>query len=59
MKEGLKEVLMRRDGKTEEEANNAIELAKAFAAECTCLGELEEYVADEFGLEPDYVDELL
>lgn len=52
----LKNVLCRRDGLTAEEAEAAI----AEAQERVAQGEdPEDVLADEFGLEPDYVWELL
>lgn len=54
--ETLKEVLMRRDNMTSEEADEAI----ADAHERVIEGEdPEEVLADAFGLEPDYVFDLL
>ena len=52
----IKSVLMRRDGLTPEEADEMIEEARAMVAE----GENPERVLRvEFGLEPDYVFDLL
>lgn len=54
--ETLKQVLMRRDRLTSDEADAAIAEAKERVAE----GEdPEEVLLDEFGLEPDYVFDLL
>ena len=54
--ETLKEVLMRRDGMSSEEADEAI----IEAAELVFDGaDPEEVLAYEFGLEPDYVFDLL
>ena len=52
----LKNVLMRRDGMSSREADNAIDDAKqrVFDGE-----DPEEVLADEFGLEPDYIFDLL
>lgn len=56
MEETLKQVLMRRDGMTSREANEAI----AEARERVLEGEdPEEVLAEEFGLEPDYIFDLL
>ena len=56
MEETLKQVLMRRDGMTSREANEAI----ADARERVLEGEdPEEVLAEEFGLEPDYIFDLL
>ena len=59
--ETIKEVLMRRDGLTETEAEDAIEelrtdFQKRMARnDYSCMDIMEEY----FGLEPDYLDELI
>lgn len=54
--ESLRSILTRRDGCSEEEADELIAGAKAAVAE----GEdPEEVLSDHFGLEPDYVWELL
>lgn len=52
----LKNVLMQRDGMSSREADNAIDDAKqrVFDGE-----DPEEVLADEFGLEPDYIFDLL
>ena len=52
----LKKVLMQRDGMSSREADNAIDDAKqrVFDGE-----DPEEVLADEFGLEPDYIFDLL
>ena len=52
----LKKVLMQRDGMSSREADNAIDDAKqrVFDSE-----DPEEVLADEFGLEPDYIFDLL
>jgi hypothetical protein len=56
VEETLKQVLMRRDGLTDAEADEAIAEAQAWI----CQGEdPEEILADEFGLEPDYIFDLL
>ena len=56
MKELLKQVLMRRDGMTAAEARDAIDEARDLVR----LGaDPEEILADEFGLEPDYIFDLL
>lgn len=55
--ETLKEVLTGRDGMTEQEAQEAIEFARGLV-----LGagmDPEEVLMEEFGLEPDYVFDLL
>ena len=55
--ESLKEVLMRRDGLSGEEADEQIAEARLLVE----LGEAdpEELLHDEFGLEPDYVFDLM
>jgi len=54
--ETLKQVLMRRDKLSSDEADDAIDDAKALVA----AGEdPEEVLHDEFGLEPDFVFDLL
>ena len=55
-REPLKEVLMRRDGLTEVEAEEEIREAAAEVAEGA---DPEEVLAYSFGLEPDYVLDLL
>ena len=63
--ESLKEVLMRRDRMTEEEATFEIDEARQEIEEMIeeeglgAVCEAEEIVKDRFGLEPDYLDELL
>ena len=53
--ESIKEILMRRDGMTSEEANEAIQEARERVAE----GEdPEEILQDFFDLEPDYIFDL-
>jgi hypothetical protein len=53
----LKEVLMERDGMSEGEAEEAILFAKSLVFNDGC--DPEEVLLEEFGLEPDYVMELL
>jgi hypothetical protein len=54
--ESLREVLMRRDGMSGDEADELIEEARERVAD----GEdPEEVLLDEFGLEPDYIWDLL
>lgn len=52
----LKKVLMRRDGLTSSEADERIAEAKEMIADGQ---DPEEVLHDEFGLEPDYVFDLL
>ena len=54
-------ILMERDGYTETEAKKAVEMLTESiieAAEDGCYEEAEEYLMD-YGLEPDYLDDLL
>jgi len=53
----LKKVLMERDGMSEGEADEAILFAKSLVFNDGC--DLEEVLLEEFGLEPDYVFDLL
>lgn len=57
MTETLKQVLMRRDGLTSEEADSMIEDARSQVLDDGC--DPEEVLANDFGLEPDYVFDLL
>lgn len=62
MSETIKEVLMSRDGMSEAEAEQAIEECKAeleIALEEGDFDYAEEICQHHFGLEPDYLDELL
>ncbi len=56
MDETIKQVLMRRDGLSADEADEMIDYAKERIADGQ---DPEEVCAEEFGLEPDYVLELL
>ena len=59
--ESIKQILMRRDNMSEEDANQLIQDAqddlfhRLETNDCTA----DEICADWFGLEPDYIDELL
>ena len=56
----IKSVLMRRDGLTAEEADDLIADAKAELSELLADGEQPyDFCQDWFGLEPDYLMELL
>ena len=55
--ESLKEVIMRRDGLTNEEADAAI--ASAREAVYDGEGDPDDILLEDFGLEPDYVFDLL
>jgi len=60
--DNIKDILMRRDGITEEEANELIKDAKEQLQEYLDEGNTEaayEICSDYFGLEPDYIMELL
>ena len=58
--ESLKQVLMRRDGMTSEEADEAIAACKEDMMARIGEGELPFDILEEhFGLEPDYLEELL
>lgn len=56
----VKQVLLERDGLSEIEANNQISEFRATMYDLIEEGEdLEEIFMEEFGLEPDYLDEFL
>ena len=56
----LKQVLMGRDGLTSDEADDAIADAKMELLAQIQAGENPyDFCAEEFGLEPDYLDDLL
>ena len=60
--ETIKQILMRRDGMTEQEAKNLIIDAKAALQEYLDDGDFiaaEDICSEYFGLEPDYLMELL
>lgn len=61
--ETIKEVLMRRDGMTEDEADEVIALAKIDLQERlenpSAYDSAFDICADHFGLEPDYIHELI
>ena len=60
MVDSIKSVLMRRDGMTEEEADDLIREAKDDLHTRLAEGEMPEDICEEwFGLEPDYIDELI
>ena len=54
--ETLKEILIRRDGMTEAEANELIQEARASVEDGA---DPEEVLLFEFGLEPDYIFDLI
>ena len=58
--ETIKDILIRRDGMTEEEALDLIQQAKDDLEEGILNGEPDYNICEKwFGLEPDYIDELL
>ena len=58
--ESIKDILMRRDGMTEEEAGELIEDATNDLHERLADGEMPHDICNEwFGLEPDYIMELI
>jgi hypothetical protein len=59
--ESIKEILMRRDDMTEEEADDAVDDLKQQLNEYLAEGNLEDayYVCESVGLEPDYLMELM
>lgn len=58
--ENIKEVLMRRDGMSAEEAEDLIEEATEDLNARLAEGEMPDEICMEwFGLEPDYIDELI
>ena len=60
MRPSIKQVLMRRDGLSETEAEDLISEAKEDLFQRLEDGEMPfDICADWFGLEPDYLDELL
>ena len=60
MVESIMTVLMKRDGMTEEEARQEVEDAREELQELIEAGECPyDFCQDRFGLEPDYLDELL
>ena len=56
MEETIKQILMRRDGMSGDEADELIRDARKQVARGA---DPEEVLADEFGLEPDYIWELI
>jgi len=62
MRKSIKKVLVERDGITEKDAEERIEEARSEAFELIQegrLGEAYEICQVHFGLEPDYLDELI
>lgn len=56
----IKDVLMTRDGMSPEDAEELVQLAREDLQDRLAEGELPEDICEEwFGLEPDYIDELL
>ena len=63
-RETIQQILVRRDGMTEDEAqarfDEVAETISETMAECDCsLEDIEQIIEDEFGLEPDYFDEFI
>ena len=57
---GIKEILMKRDGLTEDEATDLIQEAQEDLHNRLADGEMPmDICAEWFGLEPDYLDELI
>ena len=64
MKYRIKDVLINRDDISPETAEHIISEARDYVMQGLASGELtvwdvEDYVACEFGLEPDYIDDLI
>jgi len=63
MRQSIKEVLMERDGLEEEEALELIQSATVELMSIVENGgtvvEAEDFIREEFGLEPDYLDDLI
>jgi hypothetical protein len=60
MVESIASVLMERDGMTQEEADKEIEMARKAMYERIAEGEMPHDICNEwFGLEPDYLEELI
>lgn len=60
--ESIKQVLMRRDGVSEQDAQDLIDEARAALQEYLDLGnyiDAQDVCQEFFGLEPDYLDELM
>ena len=62
MRESILDVLVNRDGMAPDQAEDMIEAAQAELADCLERGDMagaEDICADWFGLEPDYIDDLM
>ena len=64
MKYRIKDVLIKRDGISPETAEQVVSEARDYVMQGLASGELtiwdiEDYVSGEFGLEPDYIDDLI
>lgn len=58
--ESIKTILMRRDGLSSDEANELVNACKADLRERLEAGEMPFDICEEwFGLEPDYIDQLI
>lgn len=61
-KQHIVDILVRRDGLTKEEAQNLVEDVQRMIDEALEIGdsdEVEDILAEELGLEPDYLDDFL
>lgn len=57
---GIKEILMKRDGMNAEDAEDLIQQAKDDINKRLEMGDMPFDICEEyFGLEPDYIDELI
>ena len=64
MRYRITDVLVNRDGITPEAAEHIVSEARDYVMQGLASGELtiwdiEDYVSSEFGLEPDYIDDLI
>ena len=62
MRESIKQILIRRDGMSEDEAEDLIAEAKDAMLDCLDDGDFlgaESICEEYFGLEPDYIDDLI
>ena len=64
LKYRITDVLVNRDGITPEAAEQIVSEARDYVMQGLASGELtiwdvEDYVSNEFGLEPDYIDDLI
>ena len=64
MKYRIKDVLIKRDGISPETAESIVSEARDYVMQGMASGELtlwdiEDYLSGEFGVEPDYIDDLI